>query len=866
MSETAPRFDPDQKPSLPVQAAFWLFCVVTLSVILGMTPFTLSVDDVKILFMHVGGMLLLLVYAVLLFFRKVAPPPAAVCWTWILFLLCNAGSLLWQYAPFAMGDADWAAPQTHELKLLRAAVWTGLTMIPFQLSLGGFIFLGAAVLRTKKMVELALKFWITSALLTTLFGVFHYGGGMGKLSEYLGGNAEDGRVAGLHAIAISFAGMREMISTILNQQFFGNFLVMVLPVVASAVFFSLANFRRSLPGTVKHRVAICWLTGAAMATLLSIVCIWLTHQKSSVWLLPVIVVAFPLLVQWLTPYRFFAARELKVIIPGLLATLIVIVAMTAADRANRMISFERSAAPRAIMFTGAWEQFLDAPVLGRGPGSFRLYFPTYRSPDYHLHRISNVTNSAHNWVLDLLCELGIAGTLAYLAFLGAIARECRRALKSADPPLRVAVIGGSLGVLTILVGTLATPMLRWPVGAVSFHAMLGVLLGAAVVAQRGNLSDDLTAEFAARRMPWLDWVLLAAAGVALQPIASWQWRVWKANRENAEGSAWARSVPDSATPSQIRRSERAQEFITSAVRHYERAIELDPQRPTTFYQLAYQHNRSGRIEEGLRIYRRLMEVSPDYAEVHYNTGILLMTLALEKGEEGAGSDDLVAIWREAVTELERAAAMSNKRNTQRQLAVALTYLSDALAPSEESIALARRAGEVFTRVITLPASSLNRNEVVAEEEALNYAHANAPKAYIKADELLLAAEASERAWRANPARREFLRDAVYQYHSAAAKGLLDPSVPPQDRPRSLDLELEARGLALLLEAMGRNPLDSGLQFLRLELLRLLGDEGQARGQALFMLEIEERAPGFLDEETRADVEAFLREATPKEGS
>src|SRR5690606_9517262 len=110
------------------------------------------------------------------------------------------------------------------------------------------------------------------------------------------------------------------------------------------------------------------------------------------------------------------------------------------------------------------------------------------SPDYHLMRISNLTLYAHNWVLDLLAETGLAGTLAYLAFLGGIAWLCWRGLRhTSEMTIRTAIIGCVVGLIGILAGALLTPMTRWPVGTGSLHAMLGTTLGIALFANGSNI-------------------------------------------------------------------------------------------------------------------------------------------------------------------------------------------------------------------------------------------------------------------------------------------------------------------------------------------------------------------------------------------
>src|SRR5690606_13839118 len=109
-------------------------------------------------------------------------------------------------------------------------------------------------------------------------------------------------------------------------------------------------------------------------------------------------------------------------------------------------------------------------VLGAGPGSFRNEFPLYRSPDYHTSAISNLTLSAHNRFLDLLAETGIIGFAVYVAFLvGLFVLGIKAIRRCTNNPLRAIMLGYLVGIAMIYAGNFSTPMMRWPIGAVTTH-------------------------------------------------------------------------------------------------------------------------------------------------------------------------------------------------------------------------------------------------------------------------------------------------------------------------------------------------------------------------------------------------------------
>ena len=124
--------------------------------------------------------------------------------------------------------------------------------------------------------------------------------------------------------------------------------------------------------------------------------------------------------------------------------------------------------------------FLEKPLLGWGPGTFRMIFPQFRHTDYDLNEISNVTLFAHNQFLGLLSETGILGFGVYMWFLIAICayliREIRRRPRSKVTVFQYAFLGGIIG---IHIQNYFSPNYRWVATAVAYNAMLGLAIASA---------------------------------------------------------------------------------------------------------------------------------------------------------------------------------------------------------------------------------------------------------------------------------------------------------------------------------------------------------------------------------------------------
>ncbi|PQO27231.1 O-antigen ligase family protein [Blastopirellula marina] len=111
---------------------------------------------------------------------------------------------------------------------------------------------------------------------------------------------------------------------------------------------------------------------------------------------------------------------------------------------------KRSVSMRASFTYVSWEMFLDRPILGHGFSQFKkakLPYLADRNVDLVLELLREYDH--HNTFLSVLCDLGLAGFLPYLAMYCLWLRDAWRQARSNSPPWAKAV--GVLGVGMILV-------------------------------------------------------------------------------------------------------------------------------------------------------------------------------------------------------------------------------------------------------------------------------------------------------------------------------------------------------------------------------------------------------------------------------
>lgn len=107
--------------------------------------------------------------------------------------------------------------------------------------------------------------------------------------------------------------------------------------------------------------------------------------------------------------------------------------------------------PRVRLWATALRIWKTRPILGSGPGAFKLLFERFKVPGWYM-----ATGHPHNDFLKILDNSGIVGMAAFALLWTRFFRHvvaARRGLEPADPR-RVYLLGGILVVVALLVGAL----------------------------------------------------------------------------------------------------------------------------------------------------------------------------------------------------------------------------------------------------------------------------------------------------------------------------------------------------------------------------------------------------------------------------
>ncbi len=665
------RPDLDAPVGIVLRAVWGIGGLSFAAIILGFTGYTHSLDDLKVTLQFVMAPVVMILLAVAVLQRQTQPIVPWIAFSLLAYVLLGLLSTL-------LADFRWLAWQEwgFELAAMAAfavAAWTASTPRRFRNFCRFYFYVGCA---------------------TIAFGLFHYCGGIEWLLHrlYPGGRQPAAR-APLWLVLRTLAENRQMLSTILNRDFFPAYLLMIAPLAVPLCM-------ESPRATGKAFYAV--------AGSLYVVCILLAQSNDSY---VALLAAAALLVALLLRRAQWNAIPKATRAVWLAGSLVILLTASAYYAIELPLRLKLALRSRAIMWKGAWKIFWDPSqpadvfarrvLVGSGPGGYLELFPQYRDPDYYRWQIAPITQFSHSQVLDLLAERGAAGTGAFAAFLAGIAILLFRQIRRRDPesPLRVYQAALLAALIAISIQNLTSPNIRWTACAFNYWFLLG--LCAASLRLGMSEADRLRVDRLWTFPPQLRTAAVAAFfaatiafGAAAIPYGFCRFPAAKHNNDGRiHENDMSRLIdlmtatPPGETREKLRRA--AIQSARGAVEAFERSLRWSPTFLASHYLLGHVAARWAALsndeaesvqsrQRALEAYTRLRELAPDYADVHLSCGLVL--------EDAYNASKRREDKEQAVFHLERAAAMTNAEQT---IALAAKTLL-ALGELDRAAALYRR--------------------------------------------------------------------------------------------------------------------------------------------------------------------------------
>ena len=254
--------------------------------------------------------------------------------------------------------------------------------------------------------------------------------------------------------------VREAVSTFGNRAYFAGFLVLALPIVLSRAanseatrgerFFFFATALVALFFIIQTESRSAWMATLAALFLFA----WLNYRTAK----PRFIMLALVLLAGGSGFLFFPElihRRLENIFE---------------------MSSSSSVYRRFFFYEGAWNAFRASPLLGHGLGNFSIVLPKYRSPDYWMAHSEDIVPHAHNEILEILSETGLAGFICVALMVIIFIRTIRAKFQSSSGNQRAILVGYVCALFAVCIDNLTDMTLRTAPVAFFFWMVVGLAL------------------------------------------------------------------------------------------------------------------------------------------------------------------------------------------------------------------------------------------------------------------------------------------------------------------------------------------------------------------------------------------------------
>ncbi|PKM97084.1 MAG: hypothetical protein CVU79_10090 [Elusimicrobia bacterium HGW-Elusimicrobia-3] len=357
---------------------------------------------------------------------------------------------------------------------------------------------------TAEAIERLTKVLIVTAYIAVLYGMLQF------LDTRLSPSKDVGPM--LDPFVWRWAFGPRIFSTYGNPNFFGNFLVLILPIIVTQF--------------LKRRSILL-----VPLIIMNLVCIYGTQTKGAVLGLGISFFLFAVF------YGYFFLRDRLPVSRAAflgLASLIPVSAVVAIYLIGNPASYNF----RINTWLSTWEMVETHPLAGIGVGSFKVIYPAYRRPEiFHIEGKHNTeTDHAENEHIEQWMDNGLIGFGLYLWIIIFVTTVGLRGLnvytsglKGARPP---PVAYDLLGYLVALLGMLAHNFTDVSMRFVSSGVYLGLLPGVIINLARGHALWELHYKEAAQPAK-------TAVEKAAGEDGAYMWGVWIARAAGLAGVLYA---------------------------------------------------------------------------------------------------------------------------------------------------------------------------------------------------------------------------------------------------------------------------------------------------------------------------------------
>lgn len=257
---------------------------------------------------------------------------------------------------------------------------------------------------------------------------------------------------------------------------------------------------------------------------------------------------------------------------------------------------------RPLIWRGTLAMSRTRWLFGHGLGTFAIDYPRFRLPEYfRLPKAANLTDHAHNELLETLAEQGVLGLVATVwIWITALRLGSQRLRQTTTyPRLRTGLLAATV---LLMVHGMIDVDLRYPPNQTLLWLLMGIISSGGTPDQETRLTP---------RDPLVRKALAALCIVAAVVVA------WFSVVQPVRADYWERQA----------RIEKERGELLAAAEAADRALAIQPLRVGTRYFLAgvlaetpTQQARARAIDEAQRVER----LAPDYGDITFNLGQVLV--------------------------------------------------------------------------------------------------------------------------------------------------------------------------------------------------------------------------------------------------
>lgn len=382
-------------------------------------------------------------------------------------------------------------------------------------------------------------------------------------------------------------------STFGNPAFLGTFLILVIPLNIACLF--------TIRGKPK-RVGLIVLLFLLVATLMA------TAARSA-WV--GCVVAILSLIFFSVRAGFARKGTIMILVASIVCGSIVLLFSQKKSLVLRRSSWNTimqsaSVKQRVLIWSCATEMFIQHPFLGQGAGLFELFYPSYQGKyllSAEVAPLKTHANHAHNEVLHILAELGLAGFVLGIYFLNVFFRQGKKVIFSSLSKEDKGIACGFLaGLIGVIVDSLFNVSLHIVAPALFFWLSVGLLSS-----YQGAPPEHKIRPAVLQKGILLLGILLCI----ILPLATLSHFLGELYFfKGTTLLAQADRAPYGREP-----------LLNEGIRKLTQAVRVSPWDHETAYELAGGYLRQRDFESAVHWYRRAAELNISFDEIYYLLGV-----------------------------------------------------------------------------------------------------------------------------------------------------------------------------------------------------------------------------------------------------